>query len=393
MRNQKRRVIALHVGASSDPNAMAGSESTAVGTLSVSTFDAESHKLEALRNSAGITIEAPSFDIKLIAPMDVPTATAAAAPAVSWGVEAVGALSSAFDGSGVTVAILDTGIDRDHPAFAGVEIIEKDFTGEGNGDQNGHGTHCAGTICGRDVSGTRMGVARGVKRLLIGKVLGQDGGGSSDAIADAMVWAIQNGAHIISMSLGMDFPGYQKALVSEGRPAEVATSMALEGYRENTRLFDKMAALIEAGQFLGRRALVVAATGNESRRDVSSGFTIAKAPPAAADGFLSVAAVQQSNNIAKPFKVASFSNTKADVAAPGVDIWSAVPGGGLRPLSGTSMATPHAAGVAAMWTHKSMSENDGDAVIGDVIDNLRFHAKLTDGLLRDDVGKGVVQCP
>jgi subtilisin family serine protease len=382
----------LHGEPSTDPNVMVGSAGTRSERLGVSTFDAESPELAALRERPRIRIEAPSFDVKLIEPMDLLDATATAvAPPISWGVEAVG--SSSFDGSGVTVAVLDTGIDATHPAFTGIQIVEEDFTGEGNGDQNGHGTHCAGTICGRDVSGTRIGIARGVKKLLIGKVLGTHGGGSTDGIVDAMMWAVRNGGHIISMSLGMDFPGFQKALMNDGRPAEVATSMALEGYRANVRLFDKISAMIQSGEFLKRRVLVVAATGNESRRDVSSSFTIAKAPPAAADGFLSIGAVQQTNNPEKPFKVASFSNTKADLAAPGVGIWSAKPGGGLHPLSGTSMATPHVAGVAALWAQKSMQENDGDVVIADVIDSLRFHAKMTPGLSREDVGKGVVQAP
>ena len=87
---------------------------------------------------------------------------------------------STWTGEGVTVAVLDTGIDSKHPAFAGVDIVEKDFTGTGNGDRQGHGTHCAGTIFGRDVDGKRIGVARGVKRALIGKVLGDEGGGDSE---------------------------------------------------------------------------------------------------------------------------------------------------------------------------------------------------------------------
>ena len=136
--------------------------------------------------------------------------------------------------------MLDTGIDASHPAFAGVELVQKDFTGEGDGDGHGHGTHCAGTIFGRDVENMRIGVARGVERAVIGKVLGSNGGGSSDEIIRAMLWALDEGANVLSMSLGMDFPGYVDQLVREGMPANLATSRALEAYRANVQLFDTL---------------------------------------------------------------------------------------------------------------------------------------------------------
>src|SRR5262245_2100559 len=112
---------------------------------------------------------------KLIKPLDGPDGAAATN---TWGIDAVGAAGSTFTGDKVVVSVLDTGIDKTHPAFQGVEIVEKDFSGSGNGDVQGHGTHCCGTIFGRDVNGTRIGVARGVKKALIGKVLGNDGSGS-----------------------------------------------------------------------------------------------------------------------------------------------------------------------------------------------------------------------
>jgi subtilisin family serine protease len=133
----------------------------------------------------------------------------AAAPTeaqVAWGIKAVGASTSPFTGKGVTVAVLDTGIDKSHPAFSGVEIIGRNFTtgtAEDFNDTNSHGTHCAGTIFGRAVNGTRIGVAPGVTRAVIGKVLGP-GGGSTGTLFSAINWAIENNAHIISMSLAMD---------------------------------------------------------------------------------------------------------------------------------------------------------------------------------------------
>jgi subtilisin family serine protease len=161
--------------------------------------------------------------MRLVKPLDVVDA-GAAAPTVAWGVQAVKADTSPQTGAGIKVAVLDTGIDASHVAFKDVPIVQKDFTGEGDGDQHGHGTHCAGTIFGRDVQGTRIGVARGVTDVLIGKVLGQNGGGSSDEIMQAILWAVQEGANVISMSLGMDFPGYVAALQADGMPPELATS-------------------------------------------------------------------------------------------------------------------------------------------------------------------------
>src|SRR5262245_5495191 len=91
---------------------------------------------------------APVMPVTLIQPRasDGDGAAALAETDVTWGVSAVGAAATSFTGAGVTVAVLDTGIDAGHEAFAGKTIEQKDFTGDGDGDQNGHGTHCAGTI-------------------------------------------------------------------------------------------------------------------------------------------------------------------------------------------------------------------------------------------------------
>jgi len=291
--------------------------------------------------------------MKLIAPVSIKAIAiepAASAPTtkIAWGVHAVGADTSPFDGANVVVAVLDTGIDRKHPAFKGVELIEKNFTGDGDGDVNGQGTHCAGTIFGRDVDGVRIGIARGVTKALIGKVIGNDGG-SSAKIASAIHWAIENNANVISMSLGIDFPGYQADLQRGGLRPEPATSLALEGYRQNLAVFDSISELVTT---LGRfhdPCLLIAAAGNESRRQEAPPFEIAASPPAVSEGFVSVAALQEG---AQGFAVAAFSNTGAKVSGPGVDVISAKVGGGLVSMDGTSMATPHVAGVAALWAQK-----------------------------------------
>jgi subtilisin family serine protease len=267
-------------------------------------------------------------------------------PGPTWGVTAVGADLTSRTGAGTVVAVLDTGIDRDHPAFAGMTLLEEDFSGDGNGDPQGHGTHCAGTIFGRDVDGTRIGVAPGVTDALIGKVLGDDGSGDSDMLFRGMQWAVQEGAEVISMSLGFDFPGLVDHLVKRGWPADLATSRALEAYRANLRMFDTLMQLVQRQAAFTGGTVVVAASGNESKRNVDPNYEIGVSLPAAAEGVVSTGALGRSNS---GLVVAPFSNTFPQLAAPGVAVVSAQSGGGLVSFNGTSMATPHAAGVAALW--------------------------------------------
>lgn len=302
--------------------------------------------MELLREPDVVEV-ARSMPMRLIEPEDATDSEDLAQPGTStWGVAAVGADTSLFDGSNVTVAVLDTGIDASHPAFAGVTLVQEDFTGLRNHDANGHGTHCAGTIFGRDVDGTRIGIAPGVTRALIGKVLDDSGSGTSDMLFRAMQWASNDGAQVISMSLGFDFPGLAERLQQQGYPPFLATSIALEAYRMNLRMFDKLMELQRAQSAFGTGTIVVAAAGNESRRQQDPNFEVSVSVPAVADGVVSVGALAQGD---KGMTVAPFSNTNPTVSAPGVGVVSAKAGGGLVAFNGTSMACPHVAGVAAHW--------------------------------------------
>jgi subtilisin family serine protease len=366
-----------------------GLETVATG-LSVEVADMDNKELAAVTRAADVVAVAPAIPMKLIEPVDMPGLAAPAAAQITWGVKAVGADTSPFTGNGIVVAVLDTGIDSSHPAFAGVSLIEKDFTGEGNGDQHGHGTHCAGTIFGRDTNGTRIGVARGVTTALIGKVLGSQGG-ASDEIVNAIQWAVTNGAHVISMSLGIDFPGLVDRLVNQGMPPALATSRALEGYRANVQLFERLASLVRVQGLFTQPTVIVAAAGNESERSQDANFEIAVSPPAVAEGVVSVAALADDPT---GFTIAPFSNTGANVSGPGVGIISAKRGGGLVAMNGTSMACPHVAGVAALWAEKVRGTGPFTAahilhrlVASGVTENLKA------GFDPFDIGTGLVRAP
>ncbi len=364
-------------------------ETVAAG-LTVEIEEIDRNRISTLSRHSDVVAIAPSIPMKLIQPISVTDLDEATSQEIAWGVRAVGADTSPFTGSGIVVAVLDTGIDASHPAFAGMSIIQNDFTGEGSGDQHGHGTHCAGTIFGRNTDGRRIGVAPGIEKALIGKVLGAEGG-SSEQIVSAMQWAVDNGANVISMSLGMDFPGLVKRLQESGFPPELATSRALEGYRTNVQLFERLVALIHAKANFMQTTVIVAAAGNESERDTNPEFEIAVSPPAVADGIISVAALGEDP---AGFNLASFSNTGATMAGPGVSIISAKPGGGFATMSGTSMATPHVAGVAALWAEKIKSSGAlSPTQLSARLIGSGSSTGLKPGLDPFDIGSGLVRAP
>lgn len=245
----------------------------------------------------------------------------------TWGIEATMADTSPRTGAGIAVAILDTGLELAHPDFDQREVSAQSFiAGEAVQDVHGHGTHCVGTVCGmatsRAARSRRYGVAPDAE-VFVGKVLGDDGSGTDTSILSGISWAVSSGCQVISMSLGAD---------------ERAVSVAYER--------------------VGRRALasgslIVAAAGNNAERsDGRFGFV---GVPANSPSVLAVGAVDSNLAVAE-FSARSnpVEGGQVDIAAPGVDVWSAwVLPDRYRSISGTSMATPHVAGLAALWAEAS----------------------------------------
>jgi len=143
----------------------------------VSVAELKPARAAELARKRSVVAVAPVMPMKLVRPVALDgDAEPAEDVTMAWGVHATGADTTPFTGDGVVVAVLDTGIDAGHPAFAGVDLERRNFTEDVDADTDGHGTHCAGTIFGRDVDGLRIGVAPGITKALIGKVLGDEGG-------------------------------------------------------------------------------------------------------------------------------------------------------------------------------------------------------------------------
>ncbi|WP_405771286.1 S8 family serine peptidase [Actinacidiphila glaucinigra] len=256
------------------------------------------------------------------------------------------AWAAGFDGTGTRIAVLDTGVDTTHPDLAGQVVAEQNFSDSPDTeDRFGHGTHVASTTAGTGAKsgGTYKGVAPGA-RLLNGKVLGDSGSGSMSQIIAGMEWAVAEKADVVNLSLG----GYDSPEID---PAEEAVN--------------RLSA--ESG------TLFVIAAGNNGEQGAGT-----VGSPGSADAALTVGAVDKQD------KLAPFSSTgprvgdggiKPDLTAPGVAIGAAAAhdsylstvapsvADGYIALNGTSMATPHVAGAAAIlvqqhpdWTGEDIKD-------------------------------------
>ncbi|MEV5350567.1 S8 family serine peptidase [Streptomyces achromogenes] len=234
----------------------------------------------------------------------------------TWGLQAVRANHTHLTGQGVRVAVLDTGVDTEHPDLSARIAGTASFVpGQSVQDGNGHGTHCCGTAAGpaEPQHQPRYGIAPGAE-ILAGKVLSNQGSGSDGQILAGIAWALSQGAKVISMSLGAPVsPGQLFSPVFESLAKRVVT----------------------AG------TLIVAAAGND-------GGPVNH--PANCPSVLAVAAVGRALDVA-PFSCRGqgLLGAEVNIAAPGVEVRSAWPMPQLyNTISGTSMATPHIAGIVAL---------------------------------------------
>jgi len=247
----------------------------------------------------------------------------------TWGLQITNTVNSRFSGRGVRVAVLDTGIDLTvddggivhyHPDFEGRTIIAETFVPGTTmaSDQHGHGTHCLGIACGplRPAGLPRYGIAHEAE-IVVGKVANDTGDGHDGWIIAGIEWAISKGCRVISLSLGNEVPvGGPFSIVYE--------TIALRALAANV--------------------LIVAAAGNcEKACPVNE--------PANCPSIMAVGAIDQE------YQVAYFSSSginpnggEIDIVAPGVYVYSSylLPKGHAH-KSGTSMAAPHVAGIAALY--------------------------------------------
>lgn len=270
--------------------------------------------LKDIKNDSDIECIEPDFKVKVNS------------EEIPWGVEEVGApiaQQNGFAGTGIKIAVFDTGISKhqDLSLSGGISFVDGV---ESYADDNGHGTHVAGIISSQVNGQGIVGTAPSANLYAV-KVIRADGSGNYSSIIEAIEWAIDNRIHIINMSFG------------GGMYSQILEEAINTAYQNNILMF--------------------ASAGNDGS---TSNDTITY--PAKYANVISVGAVDREDN------KAYFSSGGADLelVAPGVDIKSTLKDGSYGMMSGTSMACPHAVGVAALlWSKDTSVEN---STIRDLLD-------------------------
>jgi subtilisin family serine protease len=355
---------AAHIGAGNPTAALDGladGDAVVFDQLGVAVVAAEPDRREALlRSGAASTAVLAVEQARIVYAL----ANGRSAPderVATWGLQATHAADSRFTGDGVGVAVLDTGLTPVHRDFTDRVVKKESFVpGETVDDGHGHGTHCIGTACGprEPTHPPRYGVAGGAA-VYAGKVLNNEGYGTDTFILAGMNWAIGEGCRVISLSLGS--------------PAE--------GGDTYSQVYEQVARRARR-----RGTVIVAAAGNESRRPER---VASVGHPANCPSILAVAAVAADLSVA-PFSCAGLNpdGGLVDIAAPGVSVLSAYPEPtAYRRLSGTSMATPHVAGILAL-----LAQAHPGATAAELVDRLLRSARPLP-LPSSDVGAGLAQAP
>ena len=259
--------------------------------------------------------------------------TSSATPDEHWWLGNLGFTEANLDGSGVRVAVIDTGVDDDHPDLAGIVIGGADFSGIGTPDGTQpvgpggfHGTMVSSLIAGQGkISGGVIGVAPGVELLAVSVGLGVEGADTDAQVAQAIIWSVENGASVINLSLSRN---------SERWPAswDEAFLFAFEN-----------------------DVVIVAASGNREAQSYATA-------PATIPGVLSVTAVDKAGKVNSS---AGAGGIGVAVAAPGIDMLGSFPGGEIKTWEGSSAAAPIVTGLVAL-----MRQADPVASADDIIQRI-----------------------
>ncbi|WP_243700403.1 S8 family peptidase [Halorussus pelagicus] len=271
----------------------------------------------------------------------------ALAQTLPWGIDRVDADLASSTGAGADVAIIDTGIDSDHPDLqanlgAGYAATScSSYYGDCQydwDDDNGHGTHCAGIVAADDNYEGVVGVGPDITLHAV-KVLGGQGGGSYSDIAAGIEWVANQGYDVGSMSLG---GGYSSAVYDAVQYAD------------------------------SRGVTLVGAAGNSGPCSDCVGY------PAAHDEVIAVSSTNSSDGLS------NFSSTgpEVEIAAPGSDVYSTYVGGGYDTLSGTSMACPHVSGAAGLLRSQGYSKSGTRSRLRNTAENI--------GLSSNESGAGLL---